>query len=231
MDISFKCRLCEVSKKRKASIIVHIKVAHMGVKEELFQICCGLCKDLVNQASLIPHIEGHTNELLEKVYAYTRCDLCDFQTITLSGVKRHKAATHGIKSAKCPLCDFTANRGVAMHITKNHPSFRYTCTYPECKLNFRSKHIAAMKRHTSEIHQKNATYKCHICNTFFFRSEYLAAHIRSIHDLDRPYREPPLRLRSGIKRPMRFDELAIEGKDSKTRNKNRNLRRLMNRSK
>ena len=198
MKIKYQCSQCSFSTKN-LYIKIHLRVSHKDFSNKLLQMRCGLCTKAIDLNQTIEHIESHENELLETIYAYNKCEPCNYQTISRRKFNSHQSYVHGLELFSCKECNlnFRSNQGLVTHRRDEHPDFRYKCRHSDCPFDFKSKHYAALLRHMSEIHEGSAQYKCHFCENKFRRNEYLTKHIEDEHNGDgtakvRKSQKPPI---------------------------------------
>ena len=196
---------------------------------------CGLCTKVIELKQTIEHIESHENELLETIYAYSKCEPCNYQTISKRKFSSHQAYIHGLQLHSCKECNvnFKSNQGLVTHIKNKHPDFRYKCKHSDCPFDFKSKHYAALLRHQAEMHEGTALYQCHLCENKFRRNEYLAKHIDEEHNKDGTLKARTSQKHPSIPRRRAGIEKRVVGPNQqKNRGKmQRRRRRMMNRSK
>ena len=147
---------------------------------------CNLCDKTYNSKTLMEQ-HRETRHVEEGDWL---CDDCDYQTNTISGLKKHIAENTGVESAhkshllehkqaefKCRFCDivFTSENDKVKHRKVNHKTFRpcinflsNTCEYDsEC-------HFLHFKFHDGE-------HVCFQCGETFKGKFNLMNHIKTIH--------------------------------------------------
>ena len=230
MKIKYQCSQCSFSTKN-LYIRIHLRVSHKDFENKLLQMRCGLCSKVIDLNQTIEHIESHENELLETIYAYNKCEPCNYQTISKRKFNSHQSYIHGLQLHTCKECNlnFKSNQGLVTHVKDEHPDFRYKCKHSDCPFDFKSKHYAALLRHMAEMHEGTALYKCHFCENKFRRNEYLAKHIEEEHNEDGTTKARTSQKHPSI--PRRRFGLKKRAGGPKQQKKQRQRRRMMKRSK
>ena len=220
LKTTYTCKECNFSADKNISVLQHTRRSHKHIADHLVKQTCGLCKKVFTAKETIDHIESHESELLETQYSYSKCDMCQFKSISTVSLKKHKALIHDIKPHNCNICGVNT-RSLVVHNKKNHPDFQYTCEYLDCNSDFKSKHYAALWRHMNEIHEGKNIHKCKTCGRNFRRLESLNSHEKIYHNPNvTDSKHNKIRLKAMVN---------IEG--NKSRKKKMQRRRLMRRSK
>ena len=231
MKIKYQCSQCSFSTKN-LYIKIHLRVSHKDFENKMLQMICGLCSKVVDLNQTVEHIESHENELLETIYAYNKCEPCNYQTISKRKFSSHQSYIHGLQLHNCKECNlnFKSNQGLVTHIKEKHPDFRYNCKHADCPFDFKSRHYAALLRHLAEMHDGTALYKCHFCENKFRRNEYLAKHIEEEHNEDGTAKARTSQKHPNI--PRRKPEIKMGPEQRRDQGKRqRRRRRMMRRSK
>ena len=81
------------------------------------------------------------------------CDLCEFNAVSLTFLKNHKASIHGMESFSCNQCDFQSGWKSALntHKTAKHEGRKNKCDH--CEFSSTYKHI--LKRHMLKRHSNH----------------------------------------------------------------------------
>ena len=81
------------------------------------------------------------------------CDLCEFNAVSLTFLKNHKASIHGMESFSCNQCDFQSGWKSALntHKTAKHERRKNKCDH--CEFSSTYKHI--LKRHMLKRHSNH----------------------------------------------------------------------------
>ena len=230
LNMQYQCKQCLFVDNK--TIRTHMTVSHKNSGTDILQLSCGLCNKKFERKNIVGHIGSHENDLLEAVYAYTKCNKCSFQTISKRSLNTHKVKAHQTAIHDCPVCEMktTSKQKLVDHVKNEHPDYRYTCYIPGCTTKLKSKHYAALIRHRNEIHETKTFFNCSWCPLRYKRYEYLTVHKENDHNADGTFKQKSSRWYP-IARP----------KKSQDSNQNRNnkviepikikRRRLLNRSK
>jgi len=112
--LKFLCGKCGKVCKTKRALS-----RHQESHKEKRTICCTICSAQISSNSLKSHMKFHHTKDLKK----NICDLCPFESIYLSDLKRHRDEVHGkAKKFSCSRCSYQSfrKRGLEVHLTKKH---------------------------------------------------------------------------------------------------------------
>lgn len=154
---------------------------------------CFTLKQNVQQHVMIYHMNGE-KQLQVKRGKRFKCLKCDQVFKTLEQARKHDIAKHGMKASgsrvfKCEQCPkiYPTSSALKEHITIFHLKERpFECA--ECGIRFGRK--GGLRRHMQMVHE-NQLYMCPFdgCTHPGYKcTKALAAHIRSVHTKDRPFR-------------------------------------------
>ncbi|GMR36632.1 hypothetical protein PMAYCL1PPCAC_06827 [Pristionchus mayeri] len=156
---------------------------------------CFTLKQNVQQHVMIYHMNGAKQLQLKRGKRF-KCLKCTQPTIfkTLEQARRHDIAKHGIKTSgarsfKCDQCPkvYPTSSALKEHITIVHLKERpFECE--ECGIRFGRK--GGLRRHLQMVHE-NQLFMCQFegCTHPGYKcTKALAAHIRSVHTKDRPFK-------------------------------------------
>ncbi len=109
-----------------------------------------------------------------------KCDKCDKEYTTKSGLNRHIYSSHNTSNFKCIECDevFILEGLYQAHMNKRHnKNSENKCKF--CEKIFSTK--GNLDNHILYIHTETKKYKCEICNKDFIRKGDLTRHNKVIH--------------------------------------------------
>uniref|UniRef100_A0A336M4T9 CSON009851 protein n=1 Tax=Culicoides sonorensis TaxID=179676 RepID=A0A336M4T9_CULSO len=107
------------------------------------------------------------------------CHLCERRYLTEFRLKKH-LGIHRLKEKACPICG-KLTRNLTSHLPKHEePAERFQCD--KCEKNYKSeKHLISHR-----VVHENKLFACPQCGKTFNAPEKVAAHIRNLHNPNRP---------------------------------------------
>ena len=108
----FLCEKCGIVCKTKKALSCH-QESHKQKRK------CTICDAQISSNSLKSHMKYHHTKDLKK----NMCDLCPFESIYLSDLKRHRDEVHGkARKFSCSLCSYQSfrKRSLVVHLNKKH---------------------------------------------------------------------------------------------------------------
>lgn len=164
---NYSCHLCSKVFKMRGSLMVHMRVAHMGynlgslVKGEQIEFIfnenkynCPTCgKKFKKEQHVIQHLKTHEAKQWE-------CDICSKMFTTKYFLKKHKRLHSGEMPYKCNICNktFTFQQSYHKHRLYHKDDKPHTCT--TCGRSF--KELSTLHNH-ERIHTGEKPFACETC--------------------------------------------------------------------
>ncbi|XP_068981599.1 zinc finger protein 222-like isoform X2 [Bombus flavifrons] len=164
---NYSCHLCSKVFKMRGSLMVHMRVAHMGynlgslvrggqieliLNENKFS--CPTCgKKFKKEQHVMQHLKTHEAKQWE-------CDVCNKMFTTKYFLKKHKRLHSGEMPYKCNICNktFTFQQSYHKHRLYHKDDKPYTCT--TCGRSF--KELSTLHNH-ERIHTGEKPFACETC--------------------------------------------------------------------
>ncbi|XP_031833594.1 uncharacterized protein LOC116427416 [Nomia melanderi] len=188
---SYSCHLCSKIFKMRGSLMVHMRVAHMGYNlgslakggqvELIFnenKYNCPTCgKTFKKEQHVIQHLKTHEAKQWE-------CDVCSKMFTTKYFLKKHKRLHSGEMPYKCNICNktFTFQQSYHKHRLYHKDDKPHTCT--TCGRSF--KELSTLHNH-ERIHTGEKPFACETCGKCFRQRVSYLVH-RRIHTGVMPYK-------------------------------------------
>uniref|UniRef100_A0A8D8SY70 Zinc finger protein 28 homolog n=1 Tax=Cacopsylla melanoneura TaxID=428564 RepID=A0A8D8SY70_9HEMI len=231
---SNKCSYCPRVFKMKGSLMIHLKVAHLGLSNSsksspstsssksselksvtvasppLQTFSCTLCsKTFKKEPHLLQHLKTHEGKQWE-------CKLCSKLFTTKYFLKKHNRLHTGETPYKCHQCDkaFTFQQSFHKHLLYHSDEKPYVCA--SCGRAF--KELSTLHNH-ERIHSGEKPFCCEICGKSFRQRVSYLVHQR-IHTGVTPYKCSACHklFRYKISDKMHKCEFGVQGKIVKTQN-------------
>ncbi|XP_050486669.1 zinc finger protein 525-like isoform X4 [Bombus huntii] len=188
---NYSCHLCSKVFKMRGSLMVHMRVAHMGynlgslvrggqieliLNENKFN--CPTCgKEFKKEQHVMQHLKTHEAKQWE-------CDVCNKMFTTKYFLKKHKRLHSGEMPYKCNICNktFTFQQSYHKHRLYHKDDKPYTCT--TCGRSF--KELSTLHNH-ERIHTGEKPFACETCGKCFRQRVSYLVH-RRIHTGVMPYK-------------------------------------------
>ncbi|XP_046735305.1 zinc finger protein 624-like [Diprion similis] len=188
---NYPCHLCPKVFKMRGSLMVHMRVAHIGFnlgslpKEgDAFPMPgehgynCPTCGKLFKKEQHVTqHLKTHEGKQWE-------CDVCSKMFTTKYFLKKHKRLHSGEMPYKCNICDktFTFQQSYHKHRLYHKDDKPHTCT--TCGRSF--KELSTLHNH-ERIHTGEKPFACETCGKCFRQRVSYLVH-RRIHTGVMPYK-------------------------------------------
>ncbi|XP_011343668.2 zinc finger protein 62 [Ooceraea biroi] len=187
---NYSCHLCSKVFKMRGSLMVHMRVAHVGrnlgslPKDQTELTCnddgynCPTCgKKFKKEQHVIQHLKTHEGKQWE-------CDICSKMFTTKYFLKKHKRLHSGEMPYKCKICDksFTFQQSYHKHRLYHKDDKPHTCT--TCGRSF--KELSTLHNH-ERIHTGEKPFACETCGKCFRQRVSYLVH-RRIHTGVMPYK-------------------------------------------
>ncbi|KOX77013.1 hypothetical protein WN51_10407 [Melipona quadrifasciata] len=188
---NYSCHLCSKVFKMRGSLMVHMRVAHMGynlgplVKDGQIELIlnenkfnCPTCgKKFKKEQHVMQHLKTHEAKQWE-------CDVCSKMFTTKYFLKKHKRLHSGEMPYKCNICNktFTFQQSYHKHRLYHKDDKPYTCT--TCGRSF--KELSTLHNH-ERIHTGEKPFACETCGKCFRQRVSYLVH-RRIHTGVMPYK-------------------------------------------
>ncbi|XP_029042163.2 zinc finger protein 184 isoform X2 [Osmia bicornis bicornis] len=188
---NYSCHLCSKVFKMKGSLMVHMRVAHMGYnlgslakggKIEFIlnenKYSCPTCgKQFKKEQHVMQHLKTHEAKQWE-------CDVCSKMFTTKYFLKKHKRLHSGEMPYKCNICNktFTFQQSYHKHRLYHKDDKPHTCT--TCGRSF--KELSTLHNH-ERIHTGEKPFECETCGKCFRQRVSYLVH-RRIHTGVMPYK-------------------------------------------
>ncbi|XP_072936307.1 uncharacterized protein [Epargyreus clarus] len=172
----YKCSICEHTFKTHVSLQNHVNV-HNGVKPYVCEYCNS---PFTTPGVLARHVRyKHTFEKPHK------CNECDYATVELCKLRRHRLNHTGERPYHCPHCTYASidtfklKRHMRIH-TGEKP---YECD--ECNMRFTQS--TSLKSHKLRHSMTDKpVFSCELCPATCSRKADLRIHVQSLHFSDKP---------------------------------------------
>lgn len=164
---NYSCHLCSKIFKMRGSLMVHMRVAHMGcnlgslAKDEQIEFIfnenkynCPTCgKKFKKEQHVMQHLKTHEAKQWE-------CDICSKMFTTKYFLKKHKRLHSGEMPYKCNICNktFTFQQSYHKHRLYHKDDKPHTCT--TCGRSF--KELSTLHNH-ERIHTGEKPFACETC--------------------------------------------------------------------
>ena len=186
----FMCAFCPQELPSKLELNEHL-ASHEKEFPLNFYKCEKCGKAFYAKVSLFHH-----NFTVHEGKKLFECSMCDTKYTTEHALTRHIDVVHeGKEPFKCPNCDFRfPTRELKLeHIEMNHkkrdPTEKFLCPYDNCLAELASK--KGLKTHISAVHEGiKCQYEkgvCPICDKVFSNKSYVAIHMATFHEGERPH--------------------------------------------
>ncbi|XP_011067313.1 PREDICTED: zinc finger protein 836 [Acromyrmex echinatior] len=188
---NYSCYLCSKVFKMRGSLMVHMRVAHIGHNSGSFskgnqnEVTCGdvgyacpTCgKKFKKEQHVIQHLKTHEGKQWE-------CDTCSKMFTTKYFLKKHKRLHSGEMPYKCKICDksFTFQQSYHKHRLYHKDDKPHTCA--TCGRSF--KELSTLHNH-ERIHTGEKPFACETCGKCFRQRVSYLVH-RRIHTGVMPYK-------------------------------------------
>ncbi|XP_018364584.1 PREDICTED: zinc finger protein 836 isoform X1 [Trachymyrmex cornetzi] len=188
---NYSCYLCSKVFKMRGSLMVHMRVAHIGHNSGSFskgdqnEVTCGdagyacpTCgKKFKKEQHVIQHLKTHEGKQWE-------CDTCSKMFTTKYFLKKHKRLHSGEMPYKCKICDksFTFQQSYHKHRLYHKDDKPHTCA--TCGRSF--KELSTLHNH-ERIHTGEKPFVCETCGKCFRQRVSYLVH-RRIHTGVMPYK-------------------------------------------
>ncbi|XP_006564285.2 zinc finger protein 484 [Apis mellifera] len=188
---NYSCHLCSKIFKMRGSLMVHMRVAHMGcnlgslAKDEQIEFIfnenkynCPTCgKKFKKEQHVMQHLKTHEAKQWE-------CDICSKMFTTKYFLKKHKRLHSGEMPYKCNICNktFTFQQSYHKHRLYHKDDKPHTCT--TCGRSF--KELSTLHNH-ERIHTGEKPFACETCGKCFRQRVSYLVH-RRIHTGVMPYK-------------------------------------------
>ncbi|XP_043685015.1 zinc finger protein 271-like isoform X4 [Vespula pensylvanica] len=187
---SYSCHLCSKVFKMRGSLMIHMRVAHighnwgflskdgdasMGINNNGYN--CPTCgKNFKKEQHVIQHLKTHEGKQWE-------CDVCSKMFTTKYFLKKHKRLHSGEMPYKCNICDktFTFQQSYHKHRLYHKDDKPHMCT--TCGRSF--KELSTLHNH-ERIHTGEKPFACETCGKCFRQRVSYLVH-RRIHTGVMPY--------------------------------------------
>ncbi|XP_018047535.1 PREDICTED: zinc finger protein 320-like isoform X2 [Atta colombica] len=183
---NYSCYLCSKVFKMRGSLMVHMRVAHIGHNSgDQNEVICGdagyacpTCgKKFKKEQHVIQHLKTHEGKQWE-------CDTCSKMFTTKYFLKKHKRLHSGEMPYKCKICDksFTFQQSYHKHRLYHKDDKPHTCA--TCGRSF--KELSTLHNH-ERIHTGEKPFACETCGKCFRQRVSYLVH-RRIHTGVMPYK-------------------------------------------
>ncbi|XP_012262237.2 zinc finger protein 267 [Athalia rosae] len=188
---SYPCHLCPKVFKMKGSLMVHMRVAHIGYNLGLLPkegdplripgehgYNCPTCgKSFKKEQHVTQHLKTHEGKQWE-------CDVCSKMFTTKYFLKKHKRLHSGEMPYKCNICDktFTFQQSYHKHRLYHKDDKPHACS--TCGRSF--KELSTLHNH-ERIHTGEKPFACETCGKCFRQRVSYLVH-RRIHTGAMPYK-------------------------------------------
>ncbi|XP_043275360.1 uncharacterized protein [Venturia canescens] len=192
---NYPCHLCTKIFKNRGSLMVHMRIAHIGYNfsfdgvslakdKDIDGSCCEngyncpTCgKNFRKEQHVTQHLKTHEGKQWE-------CDICSKMFTTKYFLKKHKRLHSGEMPYKCTLCDktFTFQQSYHKHRLYHKDDKPHTCA--TCGRSF--KELSTLHNH-ERIHTGEKPFVCETCGKCFRQRVSYLVH-RRIHTGVMPYK-------------------------------------------
>ena len=188
---NYSCHLCSKVFKMRGSLMVHMRVAHMGynlgslakggqvelISNENKYNCPTCGKTFKKEQHVIQHLKTHEAKQWE-------CDVCSKMFTTKYFLKKHKRLHSGEMPYKCNICNktFTFQQSYHKHRLYHKDDKPHTCA--TCGRSF--KELSTLHNH-ERIHTGEKPFACETCGKCFRQRVSYLVH-RRIHTGVMPYK-------------------------------------------
>ena len=107
------------------------------------------------------------------------CDQCDYQTLSLSNLKKHTMARHELVRYECSKCDYSVGtkKYLKYHIRSKHEGIMLTCS--QCE--YKASNPSNLREHVKSKHE-GFKHVCKQCGQEYLTYSGLRMHRISVHD-------------------------------------------------
>ncbi|XP_012145178.2 uncharacterized protein LOC100878750 [Megachile rotundata] len=188
---NYSCHLCSKIFKMRGSLMIHMRVAHMGynlgsltkggqiefILNENKYSCPTCGKQFKKEQHVMQHLKTHEAKQWE-------CDVCSKMFTTKYFLKKHKRLHSGEMPYKCNICNktFTFQQSYHKHRLYHKDDKPHMCT--TCGRSF--KELSTLHNH-ERIHTGEKPFECETCGKCFRQRVSYLVH-RRIHTGVMPYK-------------------------------------------
>lgn len=173
---SYVCDLCGVLTSSRASIANHMRNQHLNIRMK-----CKHCQAYFRKASALQRhmLQNHPDKAKK-----LRCRLCDFTSMRLTELRRHRFIHSGKKLSKCQICgaEFTTNCKLQTHLASHSDARPFTCEI--CGSAFKTKKGLQAHNKTHKAYE----YECPVCQRAYLTNQLMRNHAVKNHP---EYQMPP----------------------------------------
>jgi len=186
-DIIIHCNFCNyivntAQYKYKAKMHRHVEIIH----DNITKYKCDYCHWAFNRRTDAMH---HIVNIHHEKRPF-KCNLCDYSTVTISDLNKHKKFHSLEKPHKCEKCSFAAyaKHTIKRHHRKVHENLTNYKRY-QCKFCDRSSKycVSELNTHVEKSHDRIARYKCDKCHITFNTKADVKFHLNSYHNGNKPF--------------------------------------------
>ncbi|XP_045784094.1 transcriptional repressor CTCF-like [Maniola jurtina] len=171
-----KCNVCERGFKTTASLQNHVNM-HNGIKPHVCKYCNS---PFTTSGELVRHVRyRHTHEKPHK------CTECDYASVELSKLRRHKRCHTGERPYQCPHCTYASQDTFKLkrHMRTHTGEKPYKCDH--CKMCFTQSNSLKAHKLIHNVSEK-PVFPCELCPTKCGRKTDLRIHVQKLHTSDKP---------------------------------------------
>ena len=165
--VSYKCTICDHQTKSKTLFSTHTNRIH--------EFNCKKCPEkFISQSTLYFHNVYKHEQDLDNNLCY-KCNICDYQTQSITVFTTHRNKSHKFDCKKCPY-KFIDKQRLSYHIIRAHEK-KYVCS--KCDNSFSVKKL--LKKHKKLHMDNNKPFSCLYCTKKFQLSYSLGRHMQKSH--------------------------------------------------